>query len=92
MPSDPVCRQRRWLATVEDRADEFWRQEGEGQHLAEVLDCDTVSGRDGGEIIAVAQCLAPSCRPRDVCDQDVISGRLRLADDQTALDAAAALP
>ena len=60
MAPDPVRGQRRGLATIENRADELRREEGEGQHLTEVLNGDAIAGGNGGKVVTAAQGVAPN--------------------------------
>lgn len=79
--AEPVRRQRGWLATFENGPDEFGREEGQRQHLAQIFDGDSVAGGDGGEIVAFAKGSPPSLCSRDIGDQDVVFGGLRGTDD-----------
>ena len=90
--ADPVRGQCGRLATLQDRANEFRREEGEGQHLAEIFNRDAVASGDGGKVIAVAERRAPLFCPRYIGDQNIVSDGLRGADDQTSFNATTALP
>ncbi len=92
MTADPVRGQGRWLAASQDRPDELRRQKGEGQHLAEVVDGNAITDGDGGKVFTFTKRCSPLRRPRDIGDQNIVSGRLRLANDQTSFDTAASLP
>ena len=91
MAPDPVRGQHRGLPTFQDCPHEIRREEGEGQHLAEVLNGDAIAGGDGGKVVTAAQGVAPNRRPCHIRDQDIVSVRLSYANDQTGFNAAAAL-
>lgn len=55
MTAEPIRGLCGRLAALQDRADELWRQEDKGQHLAQIFDGDAIAGGNGHEVVAVAE-------------------------------------
>ena len=85
-----VHRQHERLARFQDRAEELSRPEGEGEHVARILDGHAFAAGNGREDVTYANGRPPLLCPGDIGDQDVILDRLRSTGDQAGFDPAAA--